>query len=338
MNRRFVAGLSRLFRWPLRAAAVLVPWVLAAGACLHPRVPDAREAALARAPTPSFRPPPPRSAAETASLAKGGGPPAGVADGDSFPSSNPAWSDPLASSTDSDIRPTWTIPSDPVAPAPKPPPLAGDFEPLSVAGYLDAWVSLPTGATSRRPVVIVIHGAGDRPERQCMGWRHATREYAFVVCPRGRAAPRFTHIGGTPLLEYVDGALEALAARYPDYVDTEKPLLAGFSLGAAQATELAARVPARFPRIALVEGATKAWSSARVSSFLEGGGRRVLFGCGQDGVRDRAERTAKRLESLGLDAHVVYANVGHKFGPSLQDAVRSQLAWLMEGDERWPSL
>lgn len=169
-----------------------------------------------------------------------------------------------------------------------------------------------------------------------MGWRRATNEYAFIVCPRGSAAPRFTHIGGTALLEYIDGALDALVGRYPDYVDTEKPLLAGFSLGAAQVTELAARLPGRFPRIALVEGATKAWSLARVSSFSEGGGQRVLFGCGQDGVRDRAERTAKRLESAGLDVHVVFANVGHRFGPSLQDAVRGQLAWLMEGDERWP--
>jgi pimeloyl-ACP methyl ester carboxylesterase len=187
-------------------------------------------------------------------------------------------------------------------------------------------------------VVIVIHGAGDRPERQCRGWRSATSEYPFVICPTGRAWPRYTHIGGAPLLEYIDGALEALAARYPDYVDTHSPLLAGFSLGAAQVTALAVRYPARFPRIALVEGATKGWSSARLSAFLQGGGKRVLFGCGQDGVRDRAQRIAKWFAGLGLDAHVVFANVGHKFAPPLQDAVRGELAWLMEGDERWSAI
>jgi pimeloyl-ACP methyl ester carboxylesterase len=199
-------------------------------------------------------------------------------------------------------------------------------------------VSLPTGATGRRPVVIVIHGAGDRPERQCRGWRHATNEYPFIICPRGRAAPRYTHIGGAHLLEHIDGALQALAARYPDYVDTHNPLLVGFSLGAAQVTALAVQFPSRFPRIALVEGATTAWSGARVSAFLQGGGQRVLFGCGQDGVRDRAERTAKRLTGLGLDAHVVFVNVGHRFAPSLQDAVRSELGWLVEGDERWAAI
>jgi predicted esterase len=196
-------------------------------------------------------------------------------------------------------------------------------------------MSLPTGATSRRPVVIVVHGAGDRPERQCRGWRHATGEYPFIICPEGRASPRYTHIGGAPLLEYIDEALDAVLARYPQYVDTNNPLLAGFSLGAAQVTELAVLFPARFPRIALVEGATTVWSGARVSAFLDGGGQRVLFGCGQDGVRDRAERTAKRLASLGLDAHVAFANVGHRFAPSLQDAVRSELGWLMDGDDRW---
>jgi pimeloyl-ACP methyl ester carboxylesterase len=198
-------------------------------------------------------------------------------------------------------------------------------------------VSLPTGATSRRPVVVVIHGAGDRPERQCRSWRRATSEYPFIICPTGRAWPRYTHIGGAPLLEYIDEALDVLAARYPHYVDTRNPLLVGFSLGAAQVTALAVQFPARFPRIALVEGATKAWSGARASAFYQGGGRRVLFACGQDGVRDRAEQTAKRLTSVGLDTHVVFANVGHKFGPPLQDVVGGELTWLMDGDERWPS-
>jgi pimeloyl-ACP methyl ester carboxylesterase len=239
------------------------------------------------------------------------------------------------SSSDLNAPSTWGVPSDTTTPAAGPPPLSGDFEPLPIAGYPEAWMSLPTGATSRRPVVVVIHGAGDRPERQCRGWRHATNEYPFVVCPRGLISPAYTHLGGAPLLEYIDGALEALAARYRDYADTGNPLLAGFSLGAKQVTELAVQFPERFPRVALVEGATRVWSLERAEAFVQGGGQRVLFGCGQGGVRNSAERTAKRLEGIGLDAHVVFANVGHRFAPSLQEAVHAELAWLMEGDERW---
>jgi pimeloyl-ACP methyl ester carboxylesterase len=222
-------------------------------------------------------------------------------------------------------------------------PLPGFFEGLPVAGYPDAWLSLPTGATSKRPVVVLIHGAGDRPDWQCGGWRHATDEYAFIVCPRGHVDKasstkndvRYTHIGGESLLAYVDASLEALAARYPDYVDTSMPLYAGFSLGAAEIVALAVKSPSRFPRLALVEGATTSWSNARVDEYLKGGGKRVLYGCGQEGVRNVARSTAKRLVALGLDTRVVYANVGHTFDPPLEDAVRSQLAWLLEGDERW---
>jgi pimeloyl-ACP methyl ester carboxylesterase len=283
---------------------------VASGACLHPRLHDGRSLGLAPL------------AMRSPSLA--------------LATSAASANDKAEETSHPDVPRTWVIPTDPVISTPQStPPLAGDLEALPVAGYPAAWLSLPTGATSKRPVVIVIHGAGDRPERQCRGWRNATSEYPFIICPKGRAAPRYTHIGGAPLLEYIDDALQALAMRYPDYVDTSNPLLAGFSLGASQVTDLAVHFPARFPRIALVEGATKVWDGDRVSAFLEGGGQRVLFGCGQDGVRDSAERTAKRLERLGLDAHVVYANVGHRFAPSLQDAVRSELSWLMDGDERW---
>ncbi|HZU82688.1 MAG TPA: hypothetical protein VE987_07220 [Polyangiaceae bacterium] len=336
------------------SAALIVAMAVVSGACLHRPLGDARDgrlalgstASLAQAspaqpqPQPQPQPAPAPRAAPSADAA---------ASNDS--SAPTASSGPVASGDDagapqepseSRVRSTWIIPGDSIAPAPPPappatPPLLGDLESLPVAGHPPAWLSLPTGATGRRPVVIVIHGAGDRPERQCRGWRHATGGYPFVVCPEGRAWPRYTHIGGAPLLEYIDRALEAVADRYPDYADTSNPLLAGFSLGAAQATDIAVRAPARFPRVALVEGATKVWSGARASAFLQGGGQRVLFGCGQDGVRDSAERTAKRLGRFGLDAHVVFANVGHKFAPALQDAVRGELAWLMDGDDRWSS-
>ncbi len=223
-------------------------------------------------------------------------------------------------------------------------PLPGFFEALPVSGYPDAWLSLPTGATGKRPVVVLIHGAGDRPDWQCGGWRRATGEYAFVVCPRGHVDKasstkndvRYTHIGGETLLAYVDASLEALAARYPDYVDTSTPLFAGFSLGAAEVVALAVKSPSRFPRLALIEGGTTSWSDARVDAFLNGGGRRVLYGCGQEGVRNAARTTAKRLVALGLETRVVFASVGHTFDPPLEDAVRGQLAWLVEGDDRWP--
>jgi pimeloyl-ACP methyl ester carboxylesterase len=224
------------------------------------------------------------------------------------------------------------------------PPLAGFFEALPVTGHPDAWMSLPTGATGKRPVVIVIHGAGDRPDWQCGGWRRATGEFPFVVCPRGGYAPgdstkndvRYTHRGGAALLAYIDDALAALEAKYPAYVDTSTPLLVGFSLGASEILALAVQDPARFPRIVLVEGATSAWTDARIAAYLAGGGQRVLYAAGQRGNESAAKTAAAQLRAKGLDARVVYAPVHHTFDPPLEDAVHCELGWLVAGDARWP--
>jgi predicted esterase len=223
------------------------------------------------------------------------------------------------------------------------PALAGFFEALPVPGHPDAWMSLPTGATGKRPVVVVIHGAGDRPDWQCGGWRRATRELAFVVCPRGAYAPgdstkddqRYTHRGGVALLAYIDASLDALEARYPDYADTRAPVLAGFSLGASEILALAVQTPARFPRIALVEGATSAWTDARIDAYRAGGGLRVLYGAGQRVNEAAARAAAKRLIARGVDTRVVYAPVNHTFDPPLEDAVKSELDWFVESDSRW---
>jgi pimeloyl-ACP methyl ester carboxylesterase len=224
------------------------------------------------------------------------------------------------------------------------PPIPDFFLSLPVPGHPDAFVSLPTGATGKRPVVVVIHGAGDRPDWQCGGWRRATGEYAFVVCPTGRrdAASstkddtRFTHANGPALLAYIDASLDALAQRYPEHADTMTPILAGFSLGSFGVLALAVQRPERFPRIALVEGATEVFDDARARTFVQGGGQRVLFGCGQRACEAAAMAAARRLEARDrLPARVVFAPVSHTFDPPLEDAVHGALAWLVEGDARW---
>jgi pimeloyl-ACP methyl ester carboxylesterase len=235
--------------------------------------------------------------------------------------------------------PVATVVSAPAAP----PALGGFFEALPVAGHPDAWMSLPTGATGKRPVVVVIHGSGDRPDWQCGGWRRATGEFPFVVCPRGAVSPgestkndvRYTHRGGAALLAYIDASLAALEARYPEYVDASTPILAGFSLGASEILALAVQAPARFPRIALVEGATGGWADARVDAYVAGGGLRVLFGAGQRANEAAASVVVKRLLAKGLDARVVFAPVNHTFEPPLEDAIHDALAWLVAGDARW---
>ncbi len=147
---------------------------------------------------------------------------------------------------------------------------------------------------------------------------------------------RYTHVGGPSLLDYIDRALAALASRYPDYADVTAPVLAGFSLGSYAILTLAVQDPARFSRIALVEGVTDGFDEARARKFVEGGGRRVLFGCGQRGCKLAATAAAQRLGARDhLQARVVFAPVDHTFDPPLEDAVRAEMSWLVEGDARW---
>ena len=123
--------------------------------------------------------------------------------------------------------------------ASEPPALA----PLTDAIWLESlpmpeghavFVSVPLGATEPRPVVVGMHGAGDRPEWACGGYRGATRAYPFILCPRGlpQGADKFAAPPAARIEKDVADALTALRARFGAYV-AEGPLLyAGFSLGA----------------------------------------------------------------------------------------------------------
>jgi dienelactone hydrolase len=225
--------------------------------------------------------------------------------------------------------------------APLPPdPL---FTNLSIPGFPEAVVSVPNGATSRRPVLVVLHGSGDRPDWNCDAWRHITGSQAFVLCPRGLFAPgdstkddlRYTHRGGGYLRAHLDAALEALAARFGPYVDADRPVVAGFSLGATEIGQVSIADPDRFPRVAQLEGGHGVWTPSAISAFAAKGGRDVLFGCGSSWCMAPAKAAAARLAKGGVEARVVYANVGHSNDRPLQEALMRELGWFLEGDSRW---
>jgi predicted esterase len=238
-------------------------------------------------------------------------------------------------------------PPEPAEAPPEPPLVAPPAIPaiasLAIEGFPDAAVALPTVSASARPVVVALHGMGGRPEPQCSAWRDIVGGAAFVLCPRGaydarRSTPsdrRYTHPGGEPLIAHVEAALRALAARYEGQVDTERPILAGFSLGATEVALLAQRMPDRFPRVAVLEGGLDVWYGPAIVAFATHGGERVLFGCGSAWCTPSAAAAASRLGRGGLEAHVAYAGVGHTLGVPLQTALREELAWFTGGDERW---
>jgi predicted esterase len=218
------------------------------------------------------------------------------------------------------------------------------FADLAISGYPSAVVGLPDNATSARPVVVVIHGLGGKPEPQCQAWRSIVRAWGFVLCPRGEYDPersmpgdkRYVHPGGPRLRAHIDAALAALAQRYAGYVDAERPALAGFSLGATEVALLAQKASARFPRLAVLEGGLDVWYAPTIDAFAADGGVRVLFGCGSAWCPRSAGAAAARIDQRpGVEAHVASAPVGHTNAPPLQEAIRAELRWFFAGDERW---
>jgi hypothetical protein len=217
------------------------------------------------------------------------------------------------------------------------------FVDLSVPGFPDAVVSLPLDASTVQPVLVVLHGMDGRPDVQCDVWRTITRARGFILCPRGvydpaHSAPddaRYTHPGGEVLRLHVATALEALRARFGGVADVARPLLAGFSLGATEAAVLALAQPEVFPRVAILEGGVDGWTGTVPGAFARGGGLRVLFGCGSSWCTPAARAAAARLDTEGVESRVAWAEVGHRNAPELIAAIRLELGWFVEGDDRW---
>ena len=233
-----------------------------------------------------------------------------------------------------------------VAPVAGPPPLDAP-EPLislPVDGFADAVVSLPLGSRRKRPILLATHGNYDRPDWQCDVWRKIIGSRAFVLCLRGASRPdspspedtRYWYLSNLSLEHEVDAAIRALAARYPEYVDVDRPLYTGFSLGAIMGVSIAVRAPARYPRLVLIEGGHEKWTPKAAAMYARGGGKRVLFVCAQTWTANEAKLAAHKLETAGIATRVVHGpDVGHAYdGPTAEETKRN-LAWVLDGDPRW---
>ena len=235
-----------------------------------------------------------------------------------------------------------------LAPAPAAPalaPLAGDWIgklPLPDNGL--AYVTPPTGATTKRPVIVAIHGAVDDPGLMCGAWRLVADVYPFVVCPAGTPlgadAPGRKYVwGGDAQIEKrALEAVAALAAKYPGYVDPDAPAVyAAFSQGATMAAPLLVRQAKRFPRAVFTEGGHHAFEPAGLAqSYAKAGGERVLFTCSQGGCAGFFEPSRAALERAGVGARIVFSGAhGHSMPPPVRESVHEALPWVVEGLAGW---
>lgn len=222
------------------------------------------------------------------------------------------------------------------------PPLTGHawMEPVKMPQGRSAVVTVPLGATEPRPIVIGIHGAEDRAEWACGGYRIAAHQYPFVICPQGLPAgnDKFSPGGPVRIGQDIQAAISAVRAEFGPYVAPGPIVYAGFSLGAIQGVPLVAATGTRYPRVLLIEGGHEQWTPALASTFRVTGGEMVMMVCaskdcsGYDGAVDMLKRA-------GIAAKVVAAGTGrHNLDGEMMSVLADNFSWLVQFDKRWEGL
>lgn len=164
----------------------------------------------------------------------------------------------------------------------------------------DVWVSAPPTGGERRPIVVGVHGSGERAEDACETWRAAIGEHAFVVCPKGvrwRWVKNETWGPAWVLAERADKAIAAVRARYAERVAPGLVVYAGFSLGATLAPEVVALRPGVYGAAIMVEvGHTPLGAARAATQIAKGGVSKVVVACATHpcaGFERRLEAAAK---------------------------------------------
>lgn len=213
------------------------------------------------------------------------------------------------------------------------------METVALSDGSEASVTLPLGATEARPVVLGVHGAGDRPEWSCGEWRAAVDSYAFVVCPHGAAIPgrgAFVWQSSDQLEKRAMAALAAVREKYAPYVLDGPVVYAGFSQGAYLAPYVIRKHPDVFTMMALDEGGYEQTAGDFPSAFARGGGRRAVLMCSTPGCESGFALGRVLLERAGVDARVnKLGPFGHTVNDAVIAAIKPQLEWLVRDDARW---
>jgi len=220
-------------------------------------------------------------------------------------------------------------------------------EALSIAGFLPAVLVVPPSSLGKRPLLVVTHGAGGRPEAHCDRYRQLTHDEVFVLCTRGRAIDKllpedqrgYFYDGHRELGHEVRAAMASLVERYGDRVDLGGAMFAGYSQGASmgilflqeQATE-----PALFSRVLLVEGGFADWNIALSERMHRAGVEKVALVCGRTKCQDAGARSIAWMKKGGLPAQITYAQgAGHTSEGTVHPLVDQAFFWLVQGDPRF---
>jgi predicted esterase len=220
------------------------------------------------------------------------------------------------------------------------PRLAANWlEPLDLGDGASAVVSVPFGATRPRPLVIAVHGAHDRPEWACGGWRLGFKAYPFIVCPRGSPVTpdKYAWANAAAIERVVMKSIDKVRERFGAYVAPAPYVYAGFSQGAIFAEPILVGHAALFKTAILAEGGYSILGSAEFArKFKAGGGETVVIVCGSAPCRTTTQASALRLEAAGLRVFESGdVRSGHNLNQLMQQALERDFPSWFTGEPAW---
>jgi phospholipase/carboxylesterase len=204
----------------------------------------------------------------------------------------------------------------------------------SAAGPIPYTIVAPTADTPGLPIIIALHGRGDRAEGFCRLVERLRLPFRFVV---GEAPMRWGLGSGKQWFEMkatdrssqLRGRVSELgtlaAKRWPE---APPPTLLGFSQGAMLALQALAETPERFAGVIALSGALVETEGLVKSST----GRRVWLSAGSSDRTVPPESTqeaADALRALGHHTEVFRFDGGHAVSNEVVASVRETLLrWL----------
>lgn len=203
------------------------------------------------------------------------------------------------------------------------------------------FVSVPLGAREPRPIMVALHGGGDRPEWACGEWRAVASAYPFLVCPRGPGGSD-SGLGWSSVADTKVRITRAIAATkqiFGTWVRDAPIVLVGFSMGATQTALLAQREPATYPRIGISESAYAPEPAlALAAPWSAGGGKRVVFFCTTIGCEPTFRNAARNVARHHAAARLNIAGTNqHGIWDVVVQSMRRDFPWLVENAEGWES-
>ena len=201
------------------------------------------------------------------------------------------------------------------------------------------FVSVPLGAREPRPIMIALHGGGDRPEWACGEWRGVTGGYPFLVCPHG-VGTNESGLGWSSPADTKARIAKAIAATksiFGSWIREGPMVLVGFSMGATQAALLARSEPQIYPRVGLAESA---YAPEPAMAFAEpwaaGGGQRAAFFCTTFGCEAPYRNAARNVARHHAPARLNIAGTNqHGIWDVVVQSMSRDWPWLVEGADGW---